>query len=55
VRSFDLKVEPGGRKGFVTPCIFLYIVSEIDNTLEKIVVDCFYQMKIQKTENEILE
>ena len=21
VRSFDLKVEPGGRKGFVTPCI----------------------------------
>jgi hypothetical protein len=28
VRSFDLKVEPGGRKGFVTPCIVTSYINE---------------------------
>ncbi len=27
VRSFDLKVEPGGRKGFVTPCREYYLLN----------------------------
>ncbi len=42
VRSFDLKVEPGGRKGFVTPCIAYYRreVLKYEFLVEKIVYSC---------------